>query len=214
MKYPRLLILGGAGKTGKKLVEEALQRGYQVTAMVRNPVALAALQQDGLVAHRGDMTDTRAVNELLEQGFDAVLCTLGIFQKEPGTPLADMTRPLLDAMEQHGPRRFVLMSSLGVGDSKGQGNLVVKFVTGWILRYVLVDKNLQEKHLRESNLDWTILRPPRLLENDEHRPHQLWQGRDYVQKPRWQISNRDAAKIMLDLLEATDTQHQAYQCSY
>ena len=214
MEYPRLLILGGAGKTGRKLIQQALERGYEVTAMVRNPDALADLEHARLTVERGDMNDAASLEKLLGLGFDAVLSTLGIFQKEPGTPLADMTRVLVHAMEDQGPKRIVVMSSLGVGDSKGQGNIVVKFVTGWILRYVLVDKGMQEQVLKQSSLDWTVLRPPRLLESDSSQHYRLWQGRERPRGTRWEISNFDAAREMLELLEKPESLHQAYQCSY
>jgi uncharacterized protein YbjT (DUF2867 family) len=214
MNYSRLLVLGGAGNAGRQLITEALARGYQVTALARTPATLDDMSNPQLEVRAGDMCDASALEALLSEGFDAVLSTLGIFQKSPGTPLADMSLPLFKAMELHGPQRIVMMSSLGVGDSKGQGNLLVKFVTGKILKHVLVDKALQEEHLKNSSLQWTVLRPPRLLMSDKTAPYRLWQGRDKPPRTKWQISTRDAACEMLNLLEEKDSILQAYQCSY
>ncbi len=151
---------------------------------------------------------------VLEEGQDAVLCTLGIFQREPGTPLADMTQTLLSCLQTHGPKRLVVMSSLGAGDSRGQGDLLVKLIQRLRLKYVLIDKDKQESLIRASRLDWTILRPPRLLNRGDSAPYQVWQSANAERPPRWQISTRDAAAEMLNLLQKDNSIGQAYQCSY
>jgi uncharacterized protein YbjT (DUF2867 family) len=214
MQYPRLLILGGTGRTGKKLIQQALERGYNVTALARDGAALADLANPELTVIQGSPSDRQCFEKTLDKGFDAVLSTLGIFQKEPGTPLADMTIDLLAALQERGPKRFIVMSSLGVGDSAGQGNLSVKFVTRFILKYVLIDKSAQEALLRESGLQWSVLRPPRLMNNDQQRPVQIWQGTNHPRPLRWQISTLDAASQMLELLENPASIKQAFQCSY
>jgi uncharacterized protein YbjT (DUF2867 family) len=214
MKYSRLLVLGGTGRAGRQLILEALERGYQVTALARDPAQLSDIQTQQLQVLRGDMTNAAQVEELLKQGFDAVVCTLGVFQKSPGTPLTDMTRHLVSAMKKYGPARLVVMSSLGVGDSDGQGNLLVKFVTSRILKHVLVDKASQEVVLQESGLDWTVLRPPRLIDSPTRKPYRLWQGTARPRGTRWRIGTLDAASEMLNLLEQDDSFHSAWQCSY
>ena len=111
-------------------------------------------------------------------------------------------------------RRLVCMSSLGVGESRRLGNLTVKFVTHWVLRHVLVDKAAQESLIRASELDWTILRPPRILETDTTGTLQRWQATLDGARPRWQISRRDAAAEMLNLLADDSAIHQTWHVSY
>jgi uncharacterized protein YbjT (DUF2867 family) len=213
-KSPQLLILGGAGRTGQTLLQQALDRGYRVTALVRDPTALGAISHAALNVVKGDVRDVELLEQLLGSGVSAVLSTLGIFIKKPGTPTADMTAPLLAAMNRQQVRRLVCMSSLGVGDSKGLGNLTVRVVTGYVLRHVLVDKQCQEKLIEHSGLDWTIVRPPRILDRNEHRAYIRWQEFSRALKPKWQISRADAGKEMLDLLEDDSSIGQTWHLSY
>ena len=214
MTFKRLLILGGTGRAGQALVREALARGHEVTALARDPSVREPLAREQLVVRAGDMRDVSVLEALVAEGHDAVLSTLGIFQKSPGTPLADMTLPMIRLLEEHGPRRIVVMSSLGAGDSRGQGNLVVQYVTRVVLRHVLVDKSEQERHLAESSLDWTVLRPPRLVTQDSARPVRRWQGTDHPRRTRWSVSVKDAADLMLDLMNDPATIGQVWQCAY
>jgi hypothetical protein len=63
-------------------------------------------------------------------------------------------------MEQHGVKRFICESSLGVGDSKGQLAWVLNlFIIPLFLRNVFRDKETQEQHIRQSQLEWIIVRP-------------------------------------------------------
>ncbi|MEH6589823.1 MAG: NAD(P)-binding oxidoreductase [Halioglobus sp.] len=213
-KSPQLLILGGAGRVGQTLLQQALDRGYHVTALVRDPTVLKAITHPALNVVKGDVRDADLLEQLLSSGVAAVISTLGTFIKKPGTPTTDMTAPLLAAMNRQQVKRLVCMSSLGVGNSKGMGNLTVRIVTGYVLRYVLVDKQCQEKLIEYSGLDWTILRPPRILDKNEHRPYSRWQDFSQALKPKWQISTADAAKEMLDLLEDDSSIGQVWHISH
>ena len=138
---------------------------------------------------------------------------MGIFQREPGTPLADGTALVIDAMKKVDIDRFVVMSSLGVGDSAGQGNWLVRLLTRTRLKFVMIDKNAQEALIRESGLNWTIIRPPRIMPGAVD-PHFLkWEGSDCQGKPKWQISAATAAHAMLDCLQDSKSFHRAFQIS-
>jgi putative NADH-flavin reductase len=66
-------------------------------------------------------------------------------------------------MEKNGVRRLVLESSLDVGDSKGQlGFLFAHVIRPTLLRNIFKDKELQEQIVRNSPLDWIIVRPAML----------------------------------------------------
>ncbi len=215
MDHPRhVLILGGGGRVGQVLLQQALDRGYRVTALLRNPDRLQLPEYPNFSVTKGDVTDQALIAELVTQNVDAVMSTLGIFQKEPGTPLADMTAPLLTAMQAAGVRRLVCMSSLGVGESRKLGNLLVKMIVWVRLRYVLIDKACQEKLIEHSGLDWTILRPPRILPSTASKDYLRWQSELGPLRPRWQISRVDAAREMLDLLENPSSIGQTWHISY
>ncbi len=213
-QFSHLLILGGAGRAGQSLVREALASGYRVTALLRNPQKLEIPAHPQLNIVKGDVTDQCLLQKLLAGKVDAVLSTLGIYIKHPGTPLADMTAPLVRLMEQQGVQRLICMSSHGVGGSRKQGSLLVKFITGITLRHVLVDKQRQEEIIERSGLAWTILRPPRILDSDQSRAYQRWMECPDPPRPRWQISKQDAALEMLALLEDDSSVRQVWHISY
>jgi nucleoside-diphosphate-sugar epimerase len=93
-------------------------------------------------------------------GQEAVLSALGHKQFYPTRILSEGTRNILRAMERHGVRRFVCMSSLGIGDSAGRmGVYYTLFVIPLILPFYFWDKTRQERIIAGSRLDWTIVRP-------------------------------------------------------
>ncbi|ARN73201.1 NAD(P)-dependent oxidoreductase [Oceanicoccus sagamiensis] len=210
----RLLILGASGRAGKRLCQHALNAGYQVDIIIRSPEKLAIPAQDKLKIYIGDLTNTALLRSVLSNNYAAVLSTVGIFHKTLDTPLADITQHLIDAMQASGIKRFICMSSLGAHDSKGQGNLTVKYVTSFVLKYVIKDKEKQENYIRASDLEWTIIRPPQLLDNDNSADYCRWQGNKPPQKLSWKISNFDATAAMLEALDQPETIGKAFQVSY
>ncbi len=195
----KLLIIGATGGTGRALVEQALERGHNVTAFVRNPAG-PAVQHDRLVVARGDILDPASV-EAAVRGQDAVLCALG--HKRwfyPNRILSDGTGHLIRAMESLGVRRLVCETSLGIGDTWGRmGAYYTLFVGVFILPFYFFDKLRQERLIRASSLDWVIVRPGALtngakrgrLRHGTDVGHWLWTVR---------ISRADVAGFMLDQL--------------
>ncbi len=210
--YSRLLVLGGAGRVGQPLLQQALAAGYAVTAIVRDPTRLELPERADLRVVQGDVSDLALLDAAIAEGVDAVVSTLGIFNRQPGTPVTDLTRPLIELMHKHGVRRLVSMSSLGVGESRRWGGLIEQFVIRVILRHVLRDKQAQEQLIAESGLDWTILRPPRILESLERKPYERWLH--HSGRRRWKVSRADAAAEMLHLLEDRSSFQQTWHISY
>ncbi|WP_160153416.1 NAD(P)-dependent oxidoreductase [Microbulbifer sp. ALW1] len=208
-----LIILGASGRTGLHLVQLALEKGYRVTACARQPQKIPS-EHPNLVKVAVEINDPDSLQQVMNRSRGIVVSTLGIFHKSEATPLADATLNILLAMKTAGLRRLVLMSSLGVGDSKGQGNWVVAAVSRVILPYVLKDKERQEQRVRESGVDWTVLRPPQLLDSNRSSPYVRWSGAQPNRRLKWKITTRDAADALLTLVREPDSIGRAYQISY
>jgi len=159
----RLLVLGATGKTGARIVEQALDRGHAVTAFVRDPNKMIISHSD-LQIVAGNILDPKSMEAAFAEPVDAVISALGIFHREPRTDLSDGTRNVLEAMKRHGVRRLAVVSSLGAGDSRGQGNFLARNLQRMLLSHVIDDKDRQEADVQASDLDWTLVRPPRLLD--------------------------------------------------
>ncbi|MCA0900909.1 NAD(P)-dependent oxidoreductase [Microbulbifer agarilyticus] len=209
----KLIVFGASGRTGQHFVKQALEKGYFITACARNLTAIK-IEHQRLRKVYVDIHDMESVAQAFKGAHDAVVLTLGIFHKTNETPLADGTANIIRAMKEKGLRRLLMVSSLGVGESRGQGNWVVALVTRFILPYVLRDKEVQETLVKQSDLDWTILRPPQLLGKDVTRPYQIWQGRPTATSVRWKVSTGDTARALLQLVQDDQSIGCAYQISY
>ena len=153
----KLAIFGATGKSGQALVAQALAAGHEVRALARTPAKLGS--QPGLSIMAGDAADVAAVRETLA-GCDAAISLLGNFNRKPNTEVSDATRTIVSVMEAHGPRRLVVVTTIGTGDSFAPlrsplFKLIIRFVAKEIWR----DRERQEAVVRASVINWTIVRP-------------------------------------------------------
>lgn len=157
-----LVIFGASGGTGQALVQQALDRGHTVTAFVRNASRMR-IKHRCLRLAVGNVLDYRAV-EAAMVGQDAVLSALGHKRWVIKTSiLSEGTMNIVAAMTKCGIRRLVCETSLGVGDSRGRlGALYTFFLIPLLLYFYFQDKELQEECIKQSSLDWVIVRPAAL----------------------------------------------------
>lgn len=195
----RVLIVGATGGTGRQLVGQALERGYAVTALVRNPSKLQ-LEHPQLSIIQGDVLDYISVEKAM-RGQEAVLCALGhkrFFY--PTFILSEGTRNLLRAMEAQGVRRLVCESSLGIGNSVGRmGLYYTLLIIPIILPFYFWDKTRQERIIAASRVEWVIVRPGALTNRKKRGSYR--QG-NQVGSFLWtvRISREDVADFMLSQL--------------
>jgi putative NADH-flavin reductase len=163
-----ILVFGAGGATGRRLVDQAMERGHRVTAFVRT-LATWPSEASGLTVVRGDVRDADAVDAAVE-GQDVVVCALGAatpLRRDPA--LVEGIRNIVTAMHRHGVRRLVYLSFLGVHDGRPQLSALGRWVVAPLLmRNVVADHETKERITRASSLDWVIVRPPRLT-NAERR---------------------------------------------
>jgi putative NADH-flavin reductase len=178
---------------------QALQRGYAVTALVRDPSRLQ-VDHPQLTVMQGNVLD-RASVEAAMHGQEAVLSALGHKRfLYPTRILCEGTRNILGAMEAHGVRRLICASSLGIGDSAGRMGLYYTFFTiPLILAFYFWDKTRQERLIAASNVEWVIVRPGVLTNADKRGRYRY--GR-HVGSFLWtvRISRADVADFMLNQL--------------
>lgn len=209
-----VLIFGSTGATGQHLVRIALARGHGVTAFVRDPSRLQ-VDHPALRHVVGDVMDAASVRSALP-GHEAVLCALGTLpegaadksRRQPGVPVCSVgTRNILAAMVSSGCARIVLESSASAGESYGAGRWGGGLVVRGLLKDVMADKELQEAAVRNSPLDWTIVRPCRLTNGPARG--QLQAGETL----RWSLWSRapraDVASYMVAALTDARTSRKA-----
>jgi len=151
-------VLGATGATGRHVVDAALRRGHEVTALVRRPGSFSPAERLSEVVWT-DLTDEATLASALT-GANAVISTLGGAAKGPTTVCADGIRSAVTAMDQAGVSRLVVVSAHGVAESHDRSLYSLAVWAGVANR--MRDKETMESLITASNLDWTIVRPPAL----------------------------------------------------
>lgn len=154
-----IAIIGASRGIGLETVKAAVDAGHQVRAMSRSGVAIDSPR---LTQVKGDAT-RRADLEGAIAGADVVIQALGIGMSRElisGTTLfSTSTRALVEAMKAGGPKRLIAVTGAGAGDSRGRLGLGYEIAFTLMLKRVYDDKDVQERIIRDSGLDWTIVRP-------------------------------------------------------
>ena len=159
----KLLVIGASRGIGLETVKAALLAGHSVRALARSAASIP-IQNPNLEKVSGDALDTDTIRNSLKD-VEAVIQTLGvdispraIFQ--PTTLFSQSTHILVDAMKDAGVKRLIAVTGLGAGNSRGHGGLLYDAVVfPLLLKHVYGDKDVQERIIRSSGLDWTIVRP-------------------------------------------------------
>ena len=164
----KLIVFGATGGTGQHLVKQALAQGHMVTAFVRNP-AKFGVSHPGLRIVQGDVLDAASVEQAVS-GHDAVLAALGAPARDTNKVRSEGTRNIISAMEKTGVRRLVCQTSLGYGDSIQVLDRTPFYfrhiIVPFFLRRVFADHALQEDVIKQSSVDWIIVRPGNLTDGE------------------------------------------------
>lgn len=157
----RLFILGANGHTGTQLVDLALARGHEVTAFVRSPAKMTR-RHPRLRIVQGDPLSADDLARALP-GHDVVLSALGVRPPSafrPHTLVQDGAASTVAAMTRAGVKRLVLVSVAILFPEKGLRFALFRRLLAHIMR----DLAGAEEIVRATTLDWTIARPPRLVD--------------------------------------------------
>jgi len=203
----KILVLGATGGTGRLVVSQALARGYDVAALVRSPGKGSGLEGAQLVV--GDARDETTLREALK-GRDAVVSALGTAASpfREVTLLSTATRALVSAMKAEQVARLVCITGIGAGDSAGHGGLLFdNLIFPLLLRHVYADKNRQEAIVRNSGLDWVLVRPSVL--NDKPSRDTIRALTDLSGFHGGTISRQDVATFVVEQLRANTWLHRS-----
>ncbi|MBT9313229.1 NAD(P)-dependent oxidoreductase [Leptothoe kymatousa] len=208
----KLVIFGATGSVGRQVVDQALDQGHRVTAFARH-VDNLDMQHPSLTLVQGDVMDPQAVEQAIA-GQEAVVCVLGSGKKLTGTVRSEGTQQIIQAMETVGVRRLICQSTMGTGDSWGNLDFYWKYIMfGLILRHVFADHQRQENLVRQSNLDWTIVRAGAFI--DGPRTGQYRHGFPSTDRTtQLKISRADVADFILKQLSDQSSLYQTPSLSY
>jgi len=211
----KLTIFAATGGIGRQLLEQAVAAGHDVTAVVRNPKKLSG----GVRIVTADLAaPDPAALECAVAGADAVLSGLGARSASETGVASQGTRAIVQAMKATGVRRIVVVSAAPIGTVPSPGrptppkhdpgdgffmrNLFSP-LTKAAFRKTYADLALMEDILRDSGLDWTIVRPPRLTNKPLTGTYRTAVDRNL--RRGFLIPRADVAQLMLRVLEQPET---------
>ena len=195
-----ILIIGASRGVGAELLKQALDEAHTVTVLARHPDKVQ-ITAPNLTVIQGDILKAHTVNSAV-QGKDAVCVTIGVpITFSPVTVFSQGILNVIAAMEEHQVRRLICVTGIGAGDSKGHGGFLYdRIFKPLFLKTIYTDKDLQEKYIEESGLDWVIARPAGLTNGPRTGNYRVITDMTGITSAR--ISRADVADfIMTELRE-------------
>lgn len=155
-----VLVIGASGGIGRETLSAALDAGHRVRAFSRSANEID-LENSYLKKHSGDAMNEAGIDAALD-GIDVVVQTLGIGADELFKSVnlfSESTRILIAAMQRRNVRRLIVVTGFGAGDSREAIGCLQRIPFRLFLGRAYDDKDVQERLIKESGLDWTIVRP-------------------------------------------------------
>lgn len=173
-----IAVFGGTGFTGRECVYQALQAGYKVVTLARNPEKLLyppgsspekskqLMEHPNLKVVTGDVKIQKDVDAVFDDSIDGVIVALGGRIKNVGpTMLTDGTSAIINAMKsKSAAKRIAIITSVGAGESEKKAPWTFRALMYTVMRGMFKDKNNQEQLFLSPqgpghDLEYTIVRP-------------------------------------------------------
>jgi putative NADH-flavin reductase len=162
----KIAILGSTGFVGKVLLEKALANGHQIKTLVRDPEKLG-VNKERVEYVSGDVSQSDKLEKTVV-GADVVVSTLPPIEngKDPDKS-AKVMEDLVAILEKNGIKRFIHLGGAvhggGTNENWTLGRRLLKMYLNIVCKPILIAKQSEWEVLRRSNLDWTLVRPPRIM---------------------------------------------------
>ncbi len=206
----KVLIIGASKGIGLATVKQALATGYRVRAMARSADKIP-ISHDDLEKQNGNALDSADIAAAID-GIEVVVQAIGVapgpeMLLSPITIFSESTRRLVPAMKTAGIKRLISVTGFGAGDSYASVGLLQRIPFRLVLGPSYDDKGVQEYLIKESDLDWTIVRPVILT-----RGRRTGRYRVLVEPCQWRnglISRADVADFIVKQIHDSTLIHKA-----
>ncbi len=193
----KIAIFGATGRTGLELVKQGLEKGYAVTAFVRDPARLA-VEDKKLSIVIGDVLDPASVDQAVK-GQDAVIIALGGGADLKKTAVRAIgTINIISGMVKHKVNRLLAVTVMGAGESWDTLSRMNKIFFATVLKSARDDHEAQESAIKESGLDWTIVRPSGLQDGPRTG---VYDYGEMIRAKNSTINRADVADLIIKDLE-------------
>ena len=152
----KIVVFGSTGGTGREVVRQALEAGHTVTAVARNPSAVK-IQAERLRVLQGDVLVPETLPAaVMDQ--DAVIFAVGVADRSPTKLYSAGVTNVLFAIRAAKVRRLICVSASGLDPGVWIQKVVARPFLWWIFKYGYTDMSNMETVVKDSAMDWTILR--------------------------------------------------------
>ncbi|QTD41888.1 NAD(P)-dependent oxidoreductase [Sporosarcina sp. Te-1] len=205
MEQKCIAIIGGTGRVGRYIAETALEQGYTVRMLVRNPERVQ-MKREGIELIVGDALNAGAIEKTI-RSCNVVINTFG--QPSKAEPFySQVTQLILSCMKEKGIRRYIGVTggSLTIeGDSKNLINRMGAKLFEICFTTMIADKRLEHDILQKSDLDWSLIRLPFVVEGPEKGNIR----ENLIDMPGNKITNRDIARFLVGQIDEKTYYRQA-----
>jgi putative NADH-flavin reductase len=167
----KIVVFGAGGRAGRRVVTEAVTRGHQVTAVVRDPAKYQDLAATGATMAAGDITQAESVAAAAAE-HDAAINAAARLDVPAAEFYVDATQALLDGLARSGVGRLLVIG-IGTTLETSPGVLVLDapdfptdfraFSLGHVAEFDVLRS-------AETEIDWLVIAPPpTVLDNDGPR---------------------------------------------
>lgn len=208
-----IALFGASGRTGSHFLSQALDKGYEIKALVRTPEKIK-LKHEKLTVFEGDVLSSEDV-DLVVKGADIVVSLFGRVKNSPALLQTNGTKNIVESMKSHGVEKIISLSGGGLPfPEKDQPKFIdktIRFMMKVLVPKVLEDAIAHHKVLETSGLKWMVARGPRLTDDaPKGEFKETWVGVDSGTK----ISRADLAQFILKEVEEENYWYQMPFISY
>ena len=165
----KVIIFGATGFSGQAILAETIKQGHEVTVLVRDS-SKVKIKHNNLRIVKGNVLDSQKVAFVI-QNQEAVIQCLGVGGKGDGNPttfISEATEVIVDEMQKQNIKRLIALSNVGAGNSIAFQpwfftKIILTYFMKW-LKVIIDDKNRMEPIIMNSNLNWTIVRCPNIVD--------------------------------------------------
>jgi putative NADH-flavin reductase len=166
----KITVFGATGRTGRAVIRLALTQGMEIRAYARRASALDEWA-GRITVIEGSLDDAAGIGQAIE-GTDAVVIAFGPRKGGPQVFCANATQHIVSAMKERKVRRLICITGALVGEQYPNRGLFYRTMRKILVRkapHLMLDRDGQETIVMNSGLDWTVFKPPRLM-NGKERP--------------------------------------------
>ena len=208
----KIMIFGSTGRSGMQIVQQALDAGHEVTAVARNPSAIN-IPSVNLTVVKGNVLDAESFEAAIRDQ-DIIISALGSDSNKPTNIYSKGISNMLSGMQKNAIKRIICISAAAV-ETNPKLSLFLRTATKFlqrILKNPFHDLLAMENLLKDSQANWTVVRPPRLTMKG-------LKGKYRFAVNEWlpsctSISRADLAHFILNHLEDSNTYKSIIEVSY